>query len=356
MVTQAPITPTDNVQPEANVVNFVQTLPVQPLPSSVTTTASSNGTTTMVASKLRIVCIAGFAETSRAMALKLPPEVEIWSLNRCYTFLKRWDRWYEVHQPELYTGKTGLREPQYLELLRASKVPIYMQVPDPTVPKAVLFPKAEIVASGLRDYFTTSIAYMIAHAIYEHDQGQRIGEIHLYGVDMSAYSEYSFQRPCVEYWLGVADGRGIKVIIPRQSPVLKGSVYGNHSYQYLWEQVKDRIVNLKDIGSQQVANLQAVMGAQTELNRTMALLPEIPTPTPEQPLKLELVHELLNKVRDAKITLKSRMNELGSAQSQMTADVNANQGSLREAQHWLTVVNAPQSEKEEPNSAKLPRI
>jgi len=55
----------------------------------------------------RYVCVAGFAETSRDYANHLDKSFEIWSLNRCYVFLKNWDRWYEVHEEDLYTGKTG---------------------------------------------------------------------------------------------------------------------------------------------------------------------------------------------------------------------------------------------------------
>jgi hypothetical protein len=84
---------------------------------------------------------------------------------------------------------------------------------------------------------------MVALAILEHDIGETVGEIGLWGINMAQHgkskgigsagwfaSEYARQRPSVEYWLGVAEGKGIKVTIPVQSDILKCScVYGYHT-------------------------------------------------------------------------------------------------------------------------------
>jgi hypothetical protein len=71
-------------------------------------------------------------------------------------------------------------------------------------------------------YFTSSIAYMIAYAM---ELGyKRIG---LYGIDMAMDSEYQYQRPCVEYYVGLARGAGIVVDIPEQSHIMSYPwVYG----------------------------------------------------------------------------------------------------------------------------------
>ena len=61
-------------------------------------------------------------------------------------------------------------------------------------------------------------------------------EIGLWGVDMKAEDEYAYQRPNIEYWLGIAEGKGIKVHIPEASPILKfqgkGIYFGNSQYEY----------------------------------------------------------------------------------------------------------------------------
>jgi len=59
---------------------------------------------------------------------------------------------------------------------------------------------------GAEWYFTTTIAYAIAYAIYA---GYK--RIEVYGVEMETNTEYGHQRPCVAYWCGVAYGKGIEV-------------------------------------------------------------------------------------------------------------------------------------------------
>lgn len=68
------------------------------------------------------------------------------------------------------------------------------------------YPLKEVIACCESDYFTNTIDYMIALAIYEH-----VKEIHLYGVNMSLGGEYEFEKPGVDYWCGYAKGRGLTV-------------------------------------------------------------------------------------------------------------------------------------------------
>jgi hypothetical protein len=71
-------------------------------------------------------------------------------------------------------------------------------------------------------YFTNSISYMIALAIYE-----KYEEIGIYGVDMATggfdtpNGEYAHQRPSCEYYIGIAVGRNIKVTVPSSADLLK---------------------------------------------------------------------------------------------------------------------------------------
>lgn len=68
------------------------------------------------------------------------------------------------------------------------------------------YPLNEIVKEYGCAYFTNSISYMIAYAIYK---GYK--KIELYGVDMSARDEYINQRGSVMYWIGFARAKGIEV-------------------------------------------------------------------------------------------------------------------------------------------------
>lgn len=68
------------------------------------------------------------------------------------------------------------------------------------------YPLSLVVSYTGSSYFTNSIAYMIALAIKK-----KVKAINLWGVDLDAGREYEFERPCVAYWIGQAEARGIKV-------------------------------------------------------------------------------------------------------------------------------------------------
>ena len=75
------------------------------------------------------------------------------------------------------------------------------------------YPLEAIMKKFDTDYFSNSIDYALAYAIY-----QGFSEIDLYGVNMEVSSEYAYEKPGVDFWCGMAKGRGIKV-----------TVYGEHS-------------------------------------------------------------------------------------------------------------------------------
>jgi len=195
----------------------------------------------------RSIAICGFSETSRDMANQEPPDVEIWGLNRCYTFLKRLTRHFEVHGEAHWSGRNGLRDKGYLDWLRGLTVPIICCDDLPDVPQAKRFPLAQISETYCQ-YFTSSIAFMLALAVYEDylaaqrdDAEGRVKDIRLYGVDMSSWGEYAYQKPCVEFWLGVAKGQGITLVIPSISPVLQAPLYAHDDTHNLKAQIEERL-------------------------------------------------------------------------------------------------------------------
>jgi hypothetical protein len=101
-----------------------------------------------------------------------------------------------------------------VEYLRTTDVPIYMQSVQPDIPASVEFPLQDVVAvTG--DYFNSSIAYMLALAIVEgHDMD-------IWGVDNSPFEEWAFERPCNEYLIGLAKGKGLDVWIHESSALLR---------------------------------------------------------------------------------------------------------------------------------------
>jgi hypothetical protein len=142
---------------------------------------------------------------------------EIWSLNGAHERIPRYNRWFEMH-----TWKHIVQEkmsPEYYQHLQnaASKGSLYTIEAFPY--ETLIFPREELISLFGR-YFTSSIGWMIGFAIQ-----QGATEIALYGVNMSGEEEYEKQRAGCEYLLGIAKGKGIKITLPDDCPLLKGSLY-----------------------------------------------------------------------------------------------------------------------------------
>jgi hypothetical protein len=64
--------------------------------------------------------------------------------------------------------------------------------------------------------FTSSIAYMLAKAIADCER-ERIHQIGIWGVLQASETEYTYQRPGIQYFIWEAHRRGIKVLANRES-------------------------------------------------------------------------------------------------------------------------------------------
>lgn len=240
----------------------------------------------------RRVCLVGFSELSRDWANEQPDDVEIWGLNEAHQFLKRCDRFFQIHprnwnaervnakgltfsaactvcgwektgKPDdppaieqvkwlgkkhahansghdvmvgtvRFDGDSYGRTPHHLAYLARAGVPVYMQKVDERIPSSVEYPFSAVTESlGLigvdgrkRLYLTSSPAWMLALALYEHKCGQTIAEIRLAGIEMLIGTEYARQKPCIEFWLGLAIGMGIEVqVAPTGSAILTDGIY-----------------------------------------------------------------------------------------------------------------------------------
>ena len=144
---------------------------------------------------------------------------EIWGLNDQYRLLTddhqrlRADRWFELHPNSVLTNRR--RPPDHQACLAAMKIPVYTlfagnpwQVKHPR-----LYPYQRAVQTGC-DYFACTFAYQIALALLE-----GFTEIRLYGTPLVSAREALVERPCVEWWLGLAEGRKVKVVVDHDEPV-----------------------------------------------------------------------------------------------------------------------------------------
>ena len=136
------------------------------------------------------------------------PAWEVWGLNDGYKKFPQpvqADRWFELHGDTPITRQR--RDPDHWERLAALDIPVYTFHTLPSVPKATLFP-LEQAFSHRRDYFASTLAWQIALALAE-----GFTTIGLYGTPLIYGREAIVERPCVEWWLGYAQGKGISVIV-----------------------------------------------------------------------------------------------------------------------------------------------
>lgn len=169
------------------------------------------------------VAIVGYASSSKDLAPFDDESWEIWGLNDLYLDIPRYNRWFQQHDEDIMRSRDR-RDPNHWEWLKKCKAPIYMQKAHPEIPSSVTYPLRQVVEKFKLRYFTNSIAYMIALAMYE-----GASEIGVYGVDMLQDSEYAGQRACCEAWLGLASGMGIIVHLPRESALMKTNFW--YGYQ-----------------------------------------------------------------------------------------------------------------------------
>lgn len=171
------------------------------------------------------LCIIGCSD-SKTLAPVKDESYEFWGVNNLFLTMPdvAWSRWFEIHtitfngQHYLRRGKPvfrGLDVDTYLRKIAQLSCPVYMQKLWSSIPNAILYPKDAIIQKFGR-YFTNTISYQIALGVY-----LGFTTIAVYGVDMAVQTEYYVQRPSCEYFIGLARGLGIDVIVPDEADLLK---------------------------------------------------------------------------------------------------------------------------------------
>lgn len=162
------------------------------------------------------VAIVGLSPSTHNQAPWLDPEWEIWGLPWDEGYWVHMNRHFEMHDMQLLQSEHSKRPEGYMERLKECNA--YMQ--EEYFPGVRRYPFEE-VAETTCGYWNSSIAYAMALAIHEGAE-----EIGIYGVDMKGDDEYGYQKPNMEYLVGLARGKGIKVHIPDESPLCKFNAVG----------------------------------------------------------------------------------------------------------------------------------
>lgn len=202
-------------------------------------------------------------------AQPIPPTgVEVWGLQ--YTWKShQLDRAFVMDEEAWIVSKNNTLGRDIVKEINSYEFSVYVSKPWANLDKWVEYP-LEHVVSGIPNlkhrvlektergeewtevqgkYFLNSFCYMLALAIFEGFE-----RIELYGIDManmngrlSPNETWEDERSCVSFWVGVAIGRGIEVVISGGSRVTKPispdspTLYGYEKNKHL-EDIRSKVL------------------------------------------------------------------------------------------------------------------
>ena len=104
-----------------------------------------------------------------------------------------------------------------LEWLKTTQIPVVTSRPHPDYPALEPFPLIEVLNKFQYSYFNSTAAYAVAYAIW-----LGVEKISLYGCDYTYPDAHDAEkgRACVEFWLGMACERGIRIMVPKNTTLL----------------------------------------------------------------------------------------------------------------------------------------
>jgi len=135
-----------------------------------------------------------------------------------------------------------------LNWIKASKVPVVTSRTHPDYPALVEYPLEDVLNHLGHDYFNNTAAYAVAFAIH-------VGatKISLFGMDFTYANTHHAEkgRACVEFWVGQAAARGIKIHLPHSTTLLD-SCYPKASRLYGYDTL-DVAFNIQPDGELKLA-------------------------------------------------------------------------------------------------------
>ena len=149
---------------------------------------------------------------------------ETWGVNFVYTFAKKLDKLFFTDEA------SEVEKHPYQDLGRLKQLKPILVFPI-VYPKfrdfglqIDLYPIANISKRFQNTvFFSDSIAYMLAYALYYDYK-----KIWMYGIDFNPGLEKEQEQGGIEFWMGVALGMGVKVVVPDNSPI--GKTWNNRMY------------------------------------------------------------------------------------------------------------------------------
>ena len=183
--------------------------------------------------RLRKIALTGSAETVDHAPWH-DPTWEIWTHAVTSGRCARFDRVFEMHPAHVWRDHVKPQWPTYVQWLQRCAAPIYMLEKHPDIPSSVRYPRERIFGECRsmigRLHFGSQADFMIALALSE-----GVTHIGLFGVQYTAPikdGERNEQLLSLKFWLGVAAGKGVSIVLPEGHPSfdIPREVYGLESH------------------------------------------------------------------------------------------------------------------------------
>lgn len=149
-----------------------------------------------------------------------PSEGENWSLN--YQFFNIDAKLDKLFIMDGIEGLSGFRSGEYsrtqlVELLNRGKYDVITPYIEEGIERSIAFPLKQVKDKYEFLYFKSTIAYMLAYAALNGYE-----KVCFYDVFASGSLEWVFERPAVEYWIGVLKGQGAEIVFMDEDTRLLG--------------------------------------------------------------------------------------------------------------------------------------
>lgn len=159
--------------------------------------------------------------------MKSAPTDNCWGMNSVI-FERDVDVHFDMHEEGKMQPHQIERRENVIKVANEKNIPVYAchEIPGTTY---VRYPIESVIKEFRTGYFSNGVCYMIAFALIN-----GVKELNFYGVNHSRINmmdEYSLQKPGVDYWLGVAMGRGVKCNIFGAMAEI-GKTFENRAYGY----------------------------------------------------------------------------------------------------------------------------
>ncbi len=192
--------------------------------------------------KKRIHILGKGAGWDKIKDVKPGKDDEIWGVNDCFLRTKTVGKTFHMHDMEVFSKQNHTESSVKLTILNANEKPkmdFYTIYEWDKIPHSKEYPLDEVIDHFKVCYFSSTPEYMIALAVM-----WGVEELYYYGINMSVRQEYIQEKPGVEFWTGMAMGRGVKVHLQHENTSLL-KVRDGKLYGYLMNQwrVDDKEIN-----------------------------------------------------------------------------------------------------------------